>query len=222
MPKTGKIFYDNRSTKTEEFNRLYEKDATYPPLFKKQNTVIYSQDFTLNNDGITTSMVVDGSVSKKQFIIQPNSSNDVYISSLSFVLTARLVITELGEFGGAPALTNGCRLVYEIGDLGEITIADQIRTNYDFVEMCLGVPDFGLVATDAFKLTNVIDNTDEGYFTVLKFAGYGYDREYVGGIRLRANSSDKIIFEINDNLVLGTNNVARFNAKAFGYTRIIE
>lgn len=220
MPKTGKIFYGPSSIKTDQLNKLYEVDATYPPI-SPQKQVIFVQDFTLNNDGVTTSMKVNGSVTTQKFIVQPDLEDDVIISSLSFFINASLTTTDLGEFGGTTSLTNGCRLLIETSDNGDIVIADQIKTNYDLLRMAQGNPALGFAAGGSeFKVANVVSNSDEGFLFILRFQDYGFDKDYVGGIRLRKNTNDRLIFEIRDNLNLAPSSLESFDAVAYGYKRL--
>lgn len=219
MPKIGKINYGNLSSFVDD-NKFYETDSSYPPIVKTQKTIIFSQSFTLNNDGVTNSMKVNGSTTPQKFIIQSNSENDVYISSISFIITADLTTTELGEFGGTTPLTNGCKFFLETSEDGEVIINDSLKTNYDLVRMAVGNPNPGVGPGTEFKIGNVFSNSDEGFLIVLKFSDYGYDREYTGGILLRKQTNDRLVFEIRDNLNLATSSIATFNAIAYGYKRI--
>lgn len=222
MSKNGKFYYNNKSSLVDSSNNFYEIESTYPPITKSQS-IIYVQNFTLNNDGVTTSMKVNGLVTPQKFIVQPNSEYDVYISSLTFLISAQATV-DLEEFGGgiiSPGgrLTNGCKLYIESIENGEFVIAENIRTNFDLVNIGLFKPSFG-IGSASFRVNTVISTLDSGYFSVVKFSDYGYDREYAGGLLLRKNSTDRIIFEIRDNLNRSNSEIQSFDAIAYGFKRI--
>lgn len=220
MPKTSKLFYNTKSVKVEGTGKLYEVDTTYPPM-SKQKQIIFSERFSLNGSGVTFSMKVNGSVTPQKFIINADENYDTIISSISFFINASLTTAELGEFGGTTPLTNGCRLILETSSDGEIIIANEIKTNYDLLRMCQGNPAPGFGASGVeFKVGNVTSNSDDGFLFILRFQDYGYDKDYVGGIKLQRGSTDKLIFEINDNLNLAPSSIDTFNASVYGYKLI--
>lgn len=220
MPKKSKLLYNTKSVKIESTGRVYEVDTTYPPI-SKQKQIIFSDRFTLNGTGTTISMKVNGSVTPQRFIINADENYDTIISSISFFINASLTTCDLGEFGGTTPLTNGCRLFLETSKDGEIVIANQIKTNYDILRMCQGNPAPGFGASGVeFKVGNATSNSDDGFLFVLRFQDYGYDKDYVGGIKLERSSNDKLVFEINDNLNLAASSIDTFNAFVYGYKLI--
>lgn len=216
MPKIGKIKNQQNSVSVSDNYRLHEIDSTFPPIDGVQNIQIYVQPLTLNNDGVTTSMKVNGSVTPQEFYISAENGFDVYINSISFFIAAELTIADLGEFAGITTpLTNGCQLIYQ--NRVEVVIGDNLKTNYDMLRMSVMNPNFGLVSSEAFKVIQAFSNQDDGYFFIIKFADYGYETDYSGGLKLNANSNDKIVFKIRDNLNLTPSEISTFNAICYGY-----
>ena len=209
---------NNRRVKVVE-NRVYETDAQYPPLINNQYLSIYSTSLTLNGDGTTTDMKVDGSVTNQDFLVKSEPDVDIFIQSLSFFIAAELTTADLGEFGGAPALTNGCQLLYESSEVGTVDIGNSLQTNYDFLRMCSLKPAFGIASGDSFKIAQAFSNNDDGYFFILNFRDYGWDKEYTGGLKLKNNSNDKLTLRVRDNLNLTLSQLSSFDARVYGYRR---
>ena len=219
MPRQAKIKdSSNRQVKVVE-NRLCELDSQYPPIIDQQYLSIYSTSLTLNADGTTTDMKVDGSVTNQDFLVRAEADFDIFIQSVSFFIAAELTTADLGEFGGAPALTNGCQLLYESTETGVIDIGNSLQTNYDFLRMCTLKPAFGITTGDSFKIAQAFSNNDDGYFFILNFRDYGWDKEYTGGLRLKNNSNDKLILRVRDNLNLTLSQLSSFDARVYGYRR---
>lgn len=216
MPKIGKINNQKDRVLVSENYRLSEIDSTYPPIDGIQNVQIYVNSLTLNNDGVTTSMKVNGSVTPQEFYVSAENGFNIYINSISFYIAAELVLAGLGEFGGITTpLTNGCQLLYENTD--NIIIGDDLKTNYDLLRMSVMNPNFGLVSNAAFKVVQAFSNQDDGYLFILKFNDYGFDTEYSGGLKLKSSTSDRLVFKIRDNLNLTPSEISTFNAIAYGY-----
>lgn len=220
MSKRGKIVYQGLKPIVNDDGRLYEIDTVYPPITNDRQIILYVDDLTLNNDGVTTDMKVDGSVTTQEFSVNADSEFDIFINSVSFFIAAELVVTDLGEFGGITTpLTNGCQLIYENSDEGDIIIGDNLQTNYDLLRMCNMNPQFGLDSNAAFKIIQAFSNQDDGYLFILKFADYGYEQEYSGGIRLKAGSTDRLVFKIRDNLNLTPSDISSFDGRVYGFKR---
>ena len=220
MSKRGKIVYQGLKPIVNDDGRLYEIDTVYPPITNDRQIILYVDDLTLNNDGVTSDMKVDGSVTTQEFSVNADSEFDIFINSVSFFIAAELVVTDLGEFGGITTpLTNGCQLIYENSDEGDIIIGDNLQTNYDLLRMCNMNPQFGLDSNAAFKIIQAFSNQDDGYLFILKFADYGYEQEYSGGIRLKAGSTDRLVFKIRDNLNLTPSDISSFDGRVYGFKR---
>lgn len=220
MSKRGKIVYQDLKPIVNDDGRLYEIDTVYPPITNDRQIILYVDDLTLNNDGVTTDMKVDGSVTAQEFSVNADSEFDIFINSVSFFIAAELVVTDLGEFGGITTpLTNGCQLIYENSDEGDIIIGDNLQTNYDLLRMCNMSPQFGLVSNAAFKIVQAFSNQDDGYLFILKFSDYGYEQEYSGGIRLKAGTTDRLVFKIRDDLNLTPSEISSFDGRVYGFKR---
>jgi hypothetical protein len=220
MSRTQKIIYNNSTSKVSKDNGLFETDTTYPPVTNGRQIIVYSKSLTLNNDGVTTDMKVDGSVNNQEFFVQSEENFDIFINSVSFFIAAELTTADLSEFGGTTQLTNGCQLIHETEDRGQIIIGDNLRTNLDFLRMCGFQPNFGLLTTDAFKVSQAFSNNDDGYFFILNFTDYGYDREYSGGIRLKAGKNERLVLKIRDNLNLTLTQLSTFDGRVYGFKRL--
>lgn len=169
--------------------RVQQEDAPNYNKDSKQK-IIYRQYF--RNASGSSDMRVDGSVDNQDFYISADDTYDIYITSISFLISD--ANASLSQFGAITALTNGCRLLYQNRELGNSTINDSLKSNFDFIRMCLGYPAFGDAAT-AFKASNVI-STSEAYMPILNFSFYGLQN----GIRLEARSTQRIIMTIRDNV----------------------
>lgn len=198
------------SVKVTQEGFLYTQTAPYPPAGEDTVMTIYREFLTLNNDGVTTDMRVNGSVTKQYFSVMAETDYDIYITTLSFLIAD--ANATLVNFGAIAPLTNGCRLFYENPNEGQVNIGTQLRSNFDIVRLCLGNPAFGNGA-DAFRGSNVI-GTSEAFFPVLDFRTFGFR----WGVRLLNNTMNRLAFEINDNLSTGLDAV---NVIAYGFRRKI-
>jgi hypothetical protein len=215
MSKSAKIVAENKKSKVSEYS-LFEIDSDSPPLTDNK-TFIFSSYLTLNGDGVTNSMKVDGSTTPQDFYISAEKDFDIYITSLNFFIAAELVNPELGEFANIPPLTNGCQLLYQDSLNGDIIISDNLSTNFDLLRMVGFKPAYGASGTNSFRIDNVFSGNDGGYFGVFNFKNYGYDSDYVGGIRLKSGTTDKLIFRVRDNLNLSISSISTFDFKAYGF-----
>ena len=117
----------------------------------------------------------------------------------------------LSEWGNTnSALTNGCRLFYT-DESGEVDIHDALKTNWDFIRLCLGNPAFG-DGSAAFRASNV-SGASEGYIPFLD------TRQTFGfrwGIRLAAGSSQRVTLRVRDNVSA----IDQFDCIAYGFERL--
>lgn len=222
MSRVGKLINQKNKARVSISERLYETDQSSPPIGGDQIIQLYVKPLTLNNDGVTTDMKVNGSVTPQEFYIEAEAGFDIYINSISFFIAAENVLADLGEFAGiVTPLTNGCQMIYESNEVGNIIIGDDLKTNFDLLRMAAMNPNFGLVSNEAFKVVQTFSNQDDGYFFIVKFNDYGYETEYGGGLRLNASTSDRIVFKIRDNLNLTPSEISSFNGIAYGFKRRI-
>jgi hypothetical protein len=222
MSKRGKVVYNGIKTRVNDSNRVFEMSSTTPPIVEEGRVRIYNEYLTLNGDGTTFDMKVDGSVTPQEFYIQALPDRDIYISTVTFLVLAELTITDLSEFAGLnTALTNGCDFFYVDEQVGEIQLTRTITTNFDFVRATQAALSIGIAANDMFKIGNVTSNSDEGFFCLFKFKNYGYESEYRGGLKLRGGTNERLVFRINDDLALTPSSISELDVKAFGYTRLL-
>ena len=146
-------------------------------------------------------MRVDGSTTPVKFSVTADALKDTYVKSV-FVSIVDAGAT-LAEFGNLSALTNGLDFTWESADLGTVTIADQIKTNYDFTRLSI-VPAANAIAS------NVV-GTAEGVAIVIDLEIF-FGMQY--GFRLRAGTTDKISFTVNDDLSTG---ITEFNILGYGF-----
>lgn len=180
----------------------------WAPL-EEQKTQPFNQ--LLTDDGLVTGsedmQVVGTLAAPLEFWIPASVTNDRYITSLAFVIAdagATLV-----KFGFITALTNGCRIFYERKS-GEINIHSALKSNFDFVQLCLGQPAFG-DGNNAFRANNVI-STSEGYIPVLDLMVM--NPPY--GIRLARGTQQRLVLQVRDD----TTGVDRFDVRATGFDRL--
>lgn len=197
---------NNRAVKVSEEGQMEVVVHPHPPRGEVLVGLPLRSFLTLNDDGTTTNMLVDGSTTAQEFIFSADTEYDTYISALSFLISD--ASATLKDFGNLAALTNGCDLEWITADLGTVIIGNELKTNFDMVRMSLGAPAFG-TGTAAFIAGNV-SGTSEGLLPVIKFSEvFGLDY----GLRLRKATNDKIVFRINDNV----STMDAFNAIVYGF-----
>ena len=169
------------------------------------------RQFMLN--GASSDMRVAGSAASPiDFVVEASTDSDRYIDSISWVIADAQAA--LNKFGNITALTNGVELFYQDSKLGNVIIADSLKSNFEFLRLCgKGASPIG-ATTDSYRASNV-QGASEGYIMTLDFS------EQFGmpwGIRLPKNSNLKLIARIKDD----TTGVDAFNAIAYGFDRILE
>jgi hypothetical protein len=187
-------------------NALVVSQFGCPPMISQKNKV-FRQYFT--DDGTasgTSSMLVDGSSTNVDYYIPAHADNDRYITAVSFLISD--AGAELDEFGGITALTNGC--VFEYSRVGEtVTIHDALKSNWDFIRLCLGAPAFGDAAT-AFQARNVV-GASEAYIPVFNFLSLMPPY----GLKLDAGTRQRLTLRIRDNC----STIDGFDAIGYGFER---
>jgi hypothetical protein len=130
--------------KVNEGGYVFTQSSNLPPVTDRDLQIVYRKFLTLNGDGTTNSMLVDGSTTPQLFYVEASPDNDTYITSLSIVIQG-LGINLGDDFGGSSglltplftSLPNGCRLFYEDKN-GEINIGTDLDTNFELVRLCQG------------------------------------------------------------------------------------
>jgi len=193
--------------KVDDRQALRVSPSIAPPLEVQQ--VIPFRQF-LTDDGLSTGsndMQVDGSTTSVEFWVPASTTADRYITQLSFLIAD--AGAGMDTFGNITALTNGCNLFFDRAT-GVITIHDTLKSNLDFVRLCLGQPAFG-TAADSFRIKKAI-GTSEGYIPVLDLARLVPPF----GIKLDLGTKQRFVLEVRDD----TRGVDAFDAIAYGFDRL--
>ena len=147
-----------------------------------------------------------GATAGDTFLVKPlKADTDLYVTALDVVITDGGA--EAREFGNFPALTNGCTIQWVTQDFGTIVLADELKANWDFIRYCRGKPAFG-TGNNSFRIPNVVDASEAYLFSIDFDEIYGLQ----WGLRLRANTEDRLEIVINDTIP----NVDQFDAVAAG------
>ncbi len=191
-----------------EDNALVVVTRPWPPL-EEQKTQPFRQFLTSTGlVGGSADMQVAGTLAAPvEFWIPADKTNDRYVTSLSFVIADQNCTLAL--FGTVTALTNGCRIFYERSS-GEINLHSTLKTNFDFVQLCLGQPAFG-DANTAFRAANIFGSS-EAYIPVLDLTVMNPPF----GIRLSRGSEQRLVLQVRDT----TTGVDRFDCVATGFDRL--
>jgi len=220
MAVRSKIVDGNNEARVDDNGFLQVAVSGIPIQDIGNNQIIYRRFLTLNNDGSTASMLVDGSTTSQTFSIESQNNKDTFITSLSFVIAGDGLALGNDFAGNGAALTNGCRLYYEDDVNGEINIGTDLQTNFDFIRLCQGVPAFAdptlgpFIANDISGASGKGSTPADGILPVLNI------KDIFGlafGIKLKNNSKDKLVLEVNDNLSTGLGANATFNIIAYGF-----
>lgn len=204
-------------TKVNDGKYMFTQNSNLPPIDNRTIQIIYRKFLTLNEDGTTTSMLVDGSTTSQLFYVSANENNDIYITSLSIIIQATGIDLGTDFAGDGSGISNGFRVYYEDKN-GEINIGTDLTTNFDFIRLCQGNPGFG-DGGNTFKIPDLAGGgkkAAEGYIPVLDFPevfGFNY------GLRLRRGTTNKLVFEINDDLTTGLGANAEMNVVVYGFER---
>lgn len=211
--------------KVDKGGYLRTQPSPYPAGDDRDLTFVFREFLTLNNDGINSSMLVDGSTTPQIFYIEGIPDDDIYITSLSFIIQANGIQLGNDFAGNGSALTNGCRLYYEDKN-GQVTVAENLRTNFDFIRLCQGYPAFseGSGSKDPFIAPAIAGggggkgggSAADAILPILNVSNV-FGLPY--GIKLQRNTTNKLVLEVNDNLTAGLGGSPAFNIIAFGFKR---
>lgn len=180
----------------------------YPPLDVPNKLIPFFGSLTVDGDGVTTSLSVNGSVTPVDAFVGPPVTGDLYITTAN-VLIADSGAISLNRFGNLPALTNGINFFIETEN-ERLDISISLKTNFDFIRVgTLTVGTGG--KTDAYQLASTDAQNDDGYNPVLNFTNVS-----PLGIRLRKDTEDKLGICINDDITT----VNTFNILINGFIRI--
>jgi len=210
---------DGNFSKVDNSGFLYVQKSNVPPKTDTDLQIIYRQFLTLNGDGTTVDMLVDGSTNPQLFFIEAIPENDIYVTSLSIIIQGAGITLGDDFAGDTTGLANGFRIYYE-DENGENNVANNLTTNFDFVRLCQGNPNFGNDVS-AFIIPNLTAKTGgkggtaaRGIIPVLDFVEvFGFNF----GLKLQRGTNNKFVFEVNDNLTTGLGANAQMNVIAYGF-----
>jgi hypothetical protein len=192
----------------DEGGYLRVQPSLIPPNDDRDIKVLYSDSLTLNGNGTTTSMLVNGSTTSQLFFIQSEPINDIYITTISFYIQADGLTLGNDFAGNGGLLTNGCRLYYEDKN-GEINIGTDLNTNFSFVRLCQGNVPFGDNSFAFIKNSGV-----PAIFPNLNLKKvFGFNQ----GLKLLSGTTNKLVLEINDDLSTGLGTNPEFNVNIYGF-----
>ena len=208
MIKTILVDGDGRGNKVSVNSEgaLYTVAHPHPPKTETDAALPFRQYLT--DDGTSTGTVdmrVDGSTNNVMYCVTASPDYDIYIRNIAVVIADQNAV--LNKFGNITALTNGVEFSWISQDLGDIVIADSLKSNFDFVQLALGQPAFG-DGTAAFRAGNIV-GASEGYIPNIDLSKtFGLP----WGVRLRQGTKDMICFTVKDDVTL----VDRFDAVCYG------
>lgn len=178
----------------------------HPPIGETVPAYPFSQWFTDNGgESGSSDMAVDGSTTPVEFSIAARDDVDIYIKTISILISDNSAT--LDKFGNLTALTNGVDFKYFNQVIGEVSIQDGMKTNLDVIRVGLGSPAVG-DGSSAFRA----DTSGAGADTYLPFFDLSLTFGFPWGVRIKAGSTDRILFRVND-LLTGLD---AFNIKGFG------
>lgn len=179
-------------------------------------TLPYVNFLTVNGDGVTESLLVDGSVTPVDAFVSAEANADVYISTISVVITdsAGAGGIYLNEFGGLPRLTNGIIPFFQ--DKGnKLAFAERpLYTNFDFVRIGTLTPQLGQ-DENAFRIRAERNSDDYAYvatWDMTKLSPYGL------GLRMAAGTKQRVGLEFRDDIT----SLSGMEVLCTGYRRFVS
>ena len=204
--------------KVNDAGYILTQNSIVPPNDIRDLQIIYRKFLTLNGDGTTIDMIVDGSTTPQKFYIEASSENDIYITSLSIIIQGALLDLDQDFAGSNAALTNGFNMYYEDQN-GLINIGTDLTTNFKFITLCQGNPNFG-DGTNAFVIPGLTaggkNQAARGIIPILDFNevfGFTY------GLKLLRGSNNRLVLEVNDDLPNDVGLNPGMNIIAYGFER---
>jgi len=173
--------------------------------------------FTVDGDGVTVDLTVDGSTTPISAFIEADADGDVFITEINVVLLATIGggNSLLRDYGAiTDGLTNGCVLFENInGTIFEFR-EFPIKTNFNWVTLGTLTASLGEDAA-AFRLKDVLPgNNSFGYNPRLDMRAL----KPPFGLRLKALSPDQLGIIIQDNLDVA--GVSAFQVNAIGFKKL--
>jgi len=179
----------------------------HPPVDEDITALPFRQFFT--DTGLSTGssdMAVNGGTTPQLFYISASIDFDIYINSMSVIISDQNAT--LDKFGALNATSfTGTDFYLENTEQSQYTIANELKTNFDFIRFSGGRPAYGNGAT-AFIANNISGNS-EGITCLIDFSD-NFGLQY--GVRLQKGSTNRLVWQINDNV----SGVDAFNIIAYG------
>lgn len=225
MSVRSKIVFGDNEAIVDDNGFLRVAVSNIPLSNVGNRQIIYRNFLTLDNDGSTVEMTVDGSTTPQRFTINAREDKDTFITSLSFQIIGTGIALGEDFAGSGASLTNGCRLFYKDNVNGEVNIGTQLQNNFDFIRLCQGNPAFNnggtTQDTGPFIAPSITSagggkggSVADGIIPVLDIKNvFGL----AFGIKLNANTKDELVLEVNDDLSAGLGVGASFNIIAYGF-----
>lgn len=149
--------------------------------------------FLTDSNGNSDARVNGSLAAPIDFTLDADEDSDIYLNAISIKIADQNA--QLNQFGNIAALTNGFQIIYKNQELGERVLVDNLRSNFDIIRICQGLPAFSQ-GVESFRASNVVANA-EGYLPVLRFTeNFGLPF----GLRLKAGTKNKLILRIRDNV----------------------
>lgn len=189
---------------------LIVTSTPYPPLNVANKVIPFIGSLTVDGDGVSTSLSVDGSSTPVDAYIGPPITGDLYLTTANILIadSGSIALNKFGSINGG--LTNGITFFIELQNERQ-DISEGLKTNFDVIRVSTLTQGTG-GKTDAYQLSNTDTSNDDGYNPILDFT-----RISPQGVRLEARSLDKLGVCINDDLT----GVATFNIFITGFVRLL-
>ena len=209
---TGKNKHTAKVTVNNEL--LVNHGVALPPYGESQPAVPFIQ--YLSSDGTasgSTDMQVNGSTTNVDFWVAADPTSDIYLMQASFLISDATPV--LNKFGNVNTLTKGCQFFYTSKLTGTQYLSQSLKSNFDFLRMCLFNPPFGgsRDPQTMFQLGDII-GASEGYCPILDFSKL--IPPY--GIKLDSGSDQRLVLKVRDNI----SSVDAFNCIIYGFKRLQE
>jgi len=171
---------------------------THPPVDEVTESLplrVYFENASSND------MRVNGATTPVEFSVDADSEYDKYIKTLSVKLAD--AGAQFNDFGSLSALTNGVEFIWRSIRVGEQIIHDGIKDNIEWFRL----------ANIPISTTSIIDLSGGGADAIVIQIDLAQLFGNPWGLRLEKNTTDKLLFRINDNLSTG---IDEFNIIAYG------
>lgn len=191
--------------KVDDEGAVHTIEHPHPPLVEEESVLPYRMRFT--NDLGDTDMNVDGSTTFVDFHVDSSPDFDIFIKTI-FVEIGDNGSPALNKFGALTALSNGVAWIYFNQFEGEYILHEGIKTNKEFIR--IGIDTHGIgTGVDAYLADVSGGGTEKSYLPIIDLSEM-YGLRY--GVRLRRNTTDKLVFRIQDDLT----GLVTFDAIAYG------